>query len=112
MRRIRQSFLGERVLPGTGGVWGMKFVESLQLLRVALGVRGSIDGCAYGVDVILASFRAGLIRVSPGQVIFVAGSIPGSSTEENTLPLRRQTGRNTMFGGGAGAGPGRYCAVS
>jgi len=33
MRRVRQSFLAERVLPDAGGVWGMKFVEPLQLLR-------------------------------------------------------------------------------
>jgi hypothetical protein len=33
VRRIRQSFLAERVLPDAGGVWGMKFVEPLQLLR-------------------------------------------------------------------------------
>jgi hypothetical protein len=33
MRRIRQSFLAERVLPDAGGVWGVKFVEPLQLLR-------------------------------------------------------------------------------
>jgi hypothetical protein len=33
VRRIGQSFLAERVLPDAGGVWGMKFVEPLQLLR-------------------------------------------------------------------------------
>jgi hypothetical protein len=33
VRRIRQSFLAERVFPDAGGVWGMKFVEPLQLLR-------------------------------------------------------------------------------
>jgi hypothetical protein len=33
MRRIRQGFLADRVLPDAGGVWGMKFVEPLQLLR-------------------------------------------------------------------------------
>ena len=32
-RRLRQSFLAERVLPDAGGVWGMKSVEPLQLLR-------------------------------------------------------------------------------
>ena len=33
VRRIRQSFLAEGVLPDAGGVWGMKFVEPLRLLR-------------------------------------------------------------------------------
>ncbi len=33
VRRIRQSFLAERVFPHAGGVWGMTFVEPLQLLR-------------------------------------------------------------------------------
>jgi len=32
-RRIRQSFLAERVLSDAGDVWAMKFVEPLQLLR-------------------------------------------------------------------------------
>jgi hypothetical protein len=59
---------------------------------VALRVCGSIDGCAYSVDVIntlavsasrftsCGVVRAAKFRVSPGQVIFVAGSIPGSPT--------------------------------
>jgi hypothetical protein len=33
VRRIRRSFLPEGLLPDAGGVWGMKFVEPLQLLR-------------------------------------------------------------------------------
>ena len=33
VRRIRQSFLAERVSPDAGGVWGMTFVEPLQLPR-------------------------------------------------------------------------------
>jgi hypothetical protein len=33
VRRVGQSFLAERVLPDAAGVWGMKFVEPLQLLR-------------------------------------------------------------------------------
>ena len=36
VRRIRQWFLAERVLPDAGGVWGMKFVEPLQLLRASI----------------------------------------------------------------------------
>ena len=35
VRRIRQSFLAEGVLPDAGGVWGMKFVEPLQLLSAS-----------------------------------------------------------------------------
>ena len=33
VRRIRQRFLAERVFPDAGGIWGMKYVEPLQLLR-------------------------------------------------------------------------------
>ena len=33
VRRIGQSSLAQRVLPDAGGVWGLKFVEPLQLLR-------------------------------------------------------------------------------
>jgi hypothetical protein len=36
VRRIRQSFLAERMFPDAGGVWGMKFVGPLQLLRGVL----------------------------------------------------------------------------
>jgi hypothetical protein len=38
------------------------------------------------VSRLLASFRAAKFRVSPGQLFFVAGSIPGSSTKTADEP--------------------------
>ena len=51
VRRIRQSFLAERVLPDAGDVWGMKFVEPLQLLR---GDGGALRRCAQAIPADLA----------------------------------------------------------
>jgi hypothetical protein len=38
-RRVRQSFVAERALPAAAGVWGLKFIEPLQLLRGSVSRR-------------------------------------------------------------------------